>query len=55
MVLTKAKVLKHDINTKKEEIVEENIDLPETTITLEPINLEDLKKLVTYAKKMGWI
>jgi len=50
------KVLKCDAKTGKEELVVEDITLP-TPVTTQSIgiNIADLKKLVDYAKKMGWI
>jgi hypothetical protein len=50
-----AKRLIYDVKTGKEEIVEENITLPVPTPMPEGINLEEIKKLLDYGKKMGWI
>jgi hypothetical protein len=53
--MTVVKVLKYDVRTGKQEIVEEDITLPSTLPMPEGINLEEIKKLMTYAKKMDWI
>jgi len=53
--MVKTKVLKVNIKTGKEEIVEEDITLPTPAPLPEQINFDDIKKLIDYAKKMGWI
>jgi len=53
--MVKVKVLRYDVKSKKEEIVEEDMELPPVTPITGGINLEDIKALIEYAKKMGWI
>jgi len=46
----------YDVKKGETKVVEENIELPKVEIK-EPvtINLEELKQLLDYAKKQGWI
>jgi len=48
---------KIDIKTGKQEFVVDDEPFPEypTTEEPEPVNLEDLRKLIQYAKQKGWI
>jgi hypothetical protein len=53
--MVKAKRIIVDVRTR--EVKEEEFDYkePEPVSSPEPINLDDVRKLLNYAKKMGWI
>ena len=50
----KVKQLVYDVRTKKLEEREVDIELPRFDIG-EPLDLTLIKKLISYAKKQGWI
>ena len=50
------RILVYDVRTKKTKILEKPIEVPkEEEIKEAKINLFEVKKLIDYAKKQGWI
>ena len=53
--MVKVKVLEYDIRKRKKKVVEKDIELPKPIPEPKGIKLEDIRKLIAYAKKQGWI
>jgi len=53
--MVKVDVLEIDAKTGKSKIVERDIELPKPTPIPKGLDLDDVKKLLKYAKSKGWI